>query len=75
MLIPLPPFLAPPTAQTIQRLVFGLTIVACIVIIVLQLIFGIFDPPKDSSGKIRGGALTVNIVTVVILGLATWHLI
>jgi hypothetical protein len=73
MLLPIPPTI--PYAYAIQTAVFGITVVLCIVLAVLVVIFELVDPPCGPDGKIRRGLIPLNIITVLTVVLAAYHLI
>lgn len=61
-----------PFGTMISTAVYAATMVACVVLIVLIIIFGIVDPPKDKNGETRIGAMTINIITCLVLGLSAY---
>jgi hypothetical protein len=70
MFLPIPG----PFGHLISTAVYVATMIACIVLIVLIIIFGIVDPPRDKNGAVRGGVVVINIITCVALGLATFNM-
>lgn len=63
-----------PFGRLISTAVYVATMIACIVLIVLIIIFGVVDPPRDKNGTVRGGVVVINIITCVALGLAAFSM-